>query len=65
MVTGTLPYLGEANIKDPLYNHIKRMQPDLFWQTWREYFKSQEEVKQDDDEILEGFSTDENDSISK
>lgn len=28
MVTGTLPFVKEANIKDNLYQHIKNKQPD-------------------------------------
>jgi serine/threonine protein kinase len=31
MVTGTLPFAKEANIKDNLYQHIKSKQPDMFW----------------------------------
>jgi serine/threonine protein kinase len=40
MVTGTLPFLKEANIKDNLYQHIKAKNPEVFWQTWKEYFKN-------------------------
>ena len=39
MVTGTLPYLGEAQIKDPLYQYIKAKNPKEFWLTWKEMFK--------------------------
>jgi len=39
MVTGTLPYLKEADIKDPLYQLIKNKQKDKFWNTWRTYYK--------------------------
>jgi carbon catabolite-derepressing protein kinase len=35
MVTGTLPYIGEANIKDHLYQHIKTKSPEQFWETWK------------------------------
>ena len=60
MVTGSLPYLGEANIRDPLYQFIKTKQPDSFWQQWTQYFRSQEEEKDkditfsttDDEEII-------------
>jgi hypothetical protein len=48
MVTGTLPYLGEAQIKDPLYQYIKAKNPKEFWLTWKEMFKQQEDVKSDD-----------------
>jgi serine/threonine protein kinase len=41
MVTGTLPYLGEANIKDPLYQYVKSKQPEEFWNQWKILFKSQ------------------------
>lgn len=41
MVTGTLPFMKEANIKDNLYQHIKSKKPDLFWQTWRQYCQLQ------------------------
>jgi len=41
MVTGTLPYMEEAKINDPLYQHIKTKSPELFWQAWKEYFKIQ------------------------
>ena len=60
MVTGSLPYLGEANIRDPLYQFIKTKQPESFWQQWTQYFRSQEEEKEkditfsttDDEEII-------------
>ena len=42
MVTGTLPYLGEAQIKDPLYQYIKAKSPGEFWMTWKKLFKYQE-----------------------
>jgi hypothetical protein len=47
MVTGTLPYLEEAQIKDPLYQYIKAKSPGEFWATWKKFFKYQEE---DDDQ---------------
>ena len=40
MVTGTLPYLGEAKIKDPLYQYVKSKQPEEFWNQWKILFKS-------------------------
>ena len=39
MVTGTLPYMGEANIKDPLYQYVKAKKPEDFWIAWRKIFK--------------------------
>ena len=49
MVTGSLPYLGEANIKDPLYQFIKTKQPESFWQQWTQYFRSQKEDQEEKD----------------
>jgi len=35
MVTGSLPYLKEANISDPLYKYIYQKKRDNFWSSWR------------------------------
>ena len=35
MVTGSLPYLKEANISDPLYKFIYQKKHDSFWASWR------------------------------
>lgn len=37
MVTGTLPYQTEANIKDSLYKFIYQKKRDHFWRTWRQH----------------------------
>ncbi|CDW80083.1 protein kinase domain containing protein [Stylonychia lemnae] len=46
MVTGTLPYQKEANIKDPLYKHVYQKQTDKFWASWRQY-NQREDVADD------------------
>ena len=61
MVTGTLPYLGEANIKDHLYQHIKNKQPEKFWEKWTNFFKSQKKDEDEDEEDdLFDFASDDN-----
>jgi len=65
MVTGTLPYLGEANIKDPLYQLIKSKNSDAFWQTWKQYFKSQNEQKEDNEFDINFTSDDEGENEPK
>jgi serine/threonine protein kinase len=40
MVTGSLPYLGEADREDPLYSLIKSKQHEKYWNLWKQYFKS-------------------------
>jgi serine/threonine protein kinase len=37
MVTGSLPYLSEAHIKDPLYKFIYQKKKQGFWDAWRAY----------------------------
>lgn len=65
MVTGTLPYLGEANIKDPLYQHIKAKSPERFWQTWKQYFRSNDDGSNDENNSLQNaWTSDENDFLS-
>lgn len=60
MVTGTLPFFKEAVIKDELYKHIKSKNPELFWETWRTYFKKKASNKNDQKDELEiEFTSDE------
>jgi hypothetical protein len=62
MVTGTLPYMGEANIKDPMYQYIKSKSPNDFWHAWKKMFKSQvddQAENNNDDEVV--FTSDDND----
>lgn len=60
MVTGTLPYLGEAKIKDPLYQYIKAKNPTDFWQTWKKLFKQRSEERDSEDTSLDvHFTSDE------
>lgn len=62
MVTGTLPYLGEANIKDPLYQYIKSKSPNDFWHNWKKMFKSEMDEKEDQNgEDIVQFTSDEDD----
>jgi hypothetical protein len=42
MVTGSLPYLSEANIKDPLYKYIYQKRKQNFWAAWRAHNQRQE-----------------------
>lgn len=37
MVTGALPYLGQASYKDPIYSHLWEKNPDAFWRSWLRY----------------------------
>jgi len=37
MVTGALPYLGQASYKDPIYSHLWEKDPEAFWRTWLRY----------------------------
>jgi hypothetical protein len=37
MVTGSLPYIDEANTNDALYKLIFQRKRDLFWRVWREF----------------------------
>mmetsp|Transcript_22893 Transcript_22893/g.17342 ORF Transcript_22893/g.17342 Transcript_22893/m.17342 type:complete len:134 (-) Transcript_22893:239-640(-) len=45
MVTGTLPYLKEASIKDPLYKLIFLKKQDEFWSFWRSLNGNDEEIE--------------------
>lgn len=59
MVTGTLPYLGEAKIKDPLYQYIKAKNPTDFWLTWKKLFKQRSEERDQDTSLEAHFTSDE------
>jgi len=61
MVTGTLPYLGEANIKDPLYQYVKSKSPNDFWHNWKKMFKSRVDEDDQNGEDIVRFTSDEND----
>jgi|TARA_B110000285_G_C15129225_1_gene622354 hypothetical protein len=61
MVTGTLPYLGEANIKDPLYQYVKSKSPNDFWHNWKKMFKSRIDEDDQNGEDIVRFTSDEND----
>lgn len=37
MVTGALPYLGQASVTDPIYFHIWEKDQEAFWRTWTRY----------------------------
>jgi len=37
MVTGTLPYVKEAQTNDPLYKFIYLKKRDLYWSNWRSF----------------------------
>ena len=47
MVTGSLPYISEASINDPLYKYLYRKKRDHFWEEWKAYTRNddQEENK--------------------
>mmetsp|Transcript_37504 Transcript_37504/g.57446 ORF Transcript_37504/g.57446 Transcript_37504/m.57446 type:complete len:101 (+) Transcript_37504:976-1278(+) len=57
MATGTLPYLGEAQIKDPLYQYVKAKEPAKFWGEWRQLFKSEMEHQEIENEREGGWFT--------
>ena len=51
MVSGSLPYLNEATIKDPLYRHIYKGQNHKYWNVWRRFRDPAKKTKRSDDEI--------------
>jgi hypothetical protein len=34
MVTGSLPYLVDASVDDPVYKHIKNGDLTAYWKAW-------------------------------
>ena len=54
MVTGALPYQGQALYKDPIYSYLRERNPEAFWRQWSNHQNL--EVNEEQDSDLENHS---------